>query len=73
MAKKWVRIKKLPDSRVEISFTDTKKTCVLEVAHLTPVDKIARIRAQILHEGYFYSEDLEKKLHHMYRVPRVSR
>ena len=61
MQKIDIKFKNLPYNRVQISFSNTKKTVTIDLSGLTLTEKIARIRDQILTEGYFYSAKIEKK------------
>lgn len=62
MQKIDIKFKDLPENKVQISFSDTKKTVTIDLSGLGPMDKVARIRDRILTEGYFYSEKIEKKV-----------
>ena len=57
-----IKFKDRSNNRVEIQFEDSKKKCTIDLTGLSPDEKIARIRAQILNEGYFYSNRVEKKV-----------
>lgn len=62
MQKIDVKFKNLPDNKVQIAFSDTKKTVTIDLSGLRLTEKIAHIRARILAEGYFYSHKIEKKV-----------
>ena len=61
-----INFKDRSGGKVEISFSDTKRKCTIDLSGLSPDEKVARIRAQILAEGYFYSTKIEKKVNRRY-------
>ena len=58
-----VDFRDMEGGKVQLRFSDSRRTVTLDLSGLMVDQKIARIRAQILNEGYFYSQKIEKELY----------